>query len=270
MTAMSDREVYPYAPVVLVALELRHPTAEPLSRAAQVKIKQLLGKGLPLPRQATMTNIQATLGAVQPEVTTETAPQYVSRDRTMAVTFRSGAVIVETTRYARYERFREIVALAVEARQAVEPVAGIERLGLRYINEIRVPDVGDTLASWEPWVDRTLLGPAPVVDRLGFIAAQLQGVMILDGGDGKAIALRYGPRGGYAVDPEGSLKRPTPAPGPFFLLDIDSFWMPTDDVPEFDPKQLLTLGDELHEPVRTLFENLITERLREEVLRDAG
>jgi len=270
MTSMSDRQVYPNAPVVLLSLELRHPTAEPLSRAAQLKVKQLLGKRLPLPRQATMTSIQATLGAVQPEVTTETAPQYVSRDRTMAVTFRSGAVIVETTRYAQYERFRDVVALAVEARQAIDPVVGVERLGLRYINEIRVPDVGDTLASWEPWVDRTLLGPASVVDRLGFNTAQLQGVVMLDQDAGKAIVLRYGPRGGYAVDPEGSLKRPTPAPGPFFLLDIDSFWVPTDNVPELDPKELLTLGDELHQPVRTLFENLITERLREEVLRHGG
>jgi uncharacterized protein (TIGR04255 family) len=270
MTSMSDRELYPNAAVVLVALELRHPTAEPLSRAAQVRIKQLLGKRLPLPRTATMTNIQATLGAIQPEVTTEAAPQYVSRDRTMAVTFRSGSVIVETTRYVRYERFREVVALAVEARQAIEPVAGIERLGLRYINEIRVPDVGDTLASWEPWVDPTLLGPVSVVERLDFNAAQLQGIMLLDGNSGKATILRYGPRVGYAVDPEGSLKRPAPPPGPFFLLDIDSFWTPSDDIPELDPKEVLTLGDELHEPVRTLFENLITERLREEVLRDGG
>jgi uncharacterized protein (TIGR04255 family) len=267
---MVDREVYPNAPVVLVALELRHPTAEPLSRAAQVKMKQLLGRRLPLPRQATMTNIQATLGAVQPEVTTETAPQYVSRDRTMAVTFRSQAIIVETTRYARYERFRDVVALAVEARQAVEPVAGIERLGLRYINEIRVPDVEDRLTSWEPWVHQTLLGPAPVIERLGFNAAGLQGIVMLDQGAGKAIVLRYGPREGYAVDPHGSLKRPTPAPGPFFLLDIDSYWTPTDEIPELDPKELVTLGDELHEPVRTLFENFITERLRREVLRHGG
>jgi uncharacterized protein (TIGR04255 family) len=269
MTLMSDREVYPNAPVVLVALELRHPTADPLSRAAQMKVKQLLGKRLPLPRTATTTNIQATLGVAQPHVTTETAPQYVSRDRTMAVTFRSEAIIVETTRYVRYERFREMAALAVEARQAIEPVAGIERLGLRYINEIRVPNVGDTLASWASWVDPTLLGPTPVVDRLSFKAAQLQGVLMLDRDEGKAIVLRYGPRGGYAVDPEGSLKRPAPAPGPFFLLDIDSFWTPTDDIPELDPQALLTLGDELHEPVGTLFENLITERLRVEVLRHA-
>jgi len=34
---MTSREVYPNAPVVLVALELRHPAAEPLSRAAGTK-----------------------------------------------------------------------------------------------------------------------------------------------------------------------------------------------------------------------------------------
>jgi uncharacterized protein (TIGR04255 family) len=50
-------------------------------------------------------------------------------------------------------------------------------------------------------------------------------------------------------------------------MDIDSFWTPSRDVPEFDVKTLLTTCDELHAPVGKLFERLITERLREEVFR---
>ena len=81
------------------------------------------------------------------------------------------------------------------------------------------------------------------------------------------MALRYGPNEGYAVEPGGELKRPTPVPGPFFLLDIDSFWMPGEGDSEFDVDGLMAISDDLHTPVRELFENLITEELREEVLR---
>ena len=69
------------------------------------------------------------------------------------------------------------------------------------------------------------------------------------------------------MDPAGDLKRSTPAPGPYFLLDIDSFWTPSDDVPVFDEDKIVSVCDDLHSPVRDMFEGLITERLRQEVLR---
>jgi len=75
------------------------------------------------------------------------------------------------------------------------------------------------------------------------------------------------PRDGYAVDPGGELKRSAPVPGAFFLLDIDSYWTPSEGIPEFDVGQLLTTSEDLHAPVRRLFESLITDELREEVLR---
>lgn len=81
--------------------------------------------------------------------------------------------------------------------------------------------------------------------------------------------LRYGPREGFAVEPGGDLKRSTPTPGPFFLMDIDSFWAPSEGVPEFAVTALLATCDELHAPVRTWFERLVTDRLRAEVFRHA-
>ncbi|MFC2725538.1 MAG: TIGR04255 family protein, partial [Bifidobacterium dentium] len=62
------------------------------------------------------------------------------------------------------------------------------------------------------------------------------------------------------------LRRPLPSPGPLFKLDIDSYWQP-DDIPVFDPNRILAIADKLHDPVRSMFEGLITNRLRNEVLR---
>lgn len=265
---MDDREVYPNAPVVLVALEVRHPTAGPLTYAQRLKIKQRLGKQLPILKSGQLTMLQATVGATTvPEVSTEEFPKYFSRDNTIAVSIRSEAIIVETTRYVRWEHLRELTGKVLAARQEIDGVDGVERVGLRYIDEIRVPD--DTGEDWASWVDSTLLGPAPVGEPLGLRAAQWHGITVFESGPDRAVALRYGPREGYAVDPGGDLKRPAPAPGAFFLMDIDSFWTPSDGVPELDIEMLLTTCDELHAPVRSLFERLITDRLRKEVLRHA-
>lgn len=228
----------------------------------------MLGDVAPLLRETTLVNLNVQGPAAQPEVITETAPKFFSRDSTTAVTFRREAVVVETTKYERYERLRSIVGLALEARQSFDPVDGVDRVGLRYIDEIRVPDAGIDPMSWQPWINSSLLGPVTIGQSLGLTLEQLQGAASFAGGLGRSLVLRYGPREGYAVDPAGELKRTTSPPGPYFLLDIDSFWVTMDETPALEVDWMLGLCDELHSPVRTLFERLITDRLREEILRN--
>lgn len=269
---MPEGEVYPNAPVVLVALEVRHPPADPLTRAQRLTIKRQLTSHVPIMRTGELTRITAVQAAGAPaasaEVRVEEFPRYFSRDNTMAVAVRAGSLVVETTRYVGWEQLRALVAEVLEARQEVGGVDGAERVGLRYVNEIRVP--GEPVHDWAPWIDPTLLGAAPIGEELGLPARQWQGTTVLATGPDRTVVLRYGPREGFAVDPAGELKRSTPTPGSFFLMDIDSFWTPSDGVPEFDVKKLLTTCDELHAPVRKLFERLVTDRLREEVLRHVG
>lgn len=267
MSSVMEREVYPSAPVVLVALEVRHPGVDPMGAAAIARAKKILAGVTPLQEPQTISGITIT-PAGPPTQTVETAQRFSSRDRSTAVTFRSSAVVVETTRYGQYEDLREVIELALQAREAAGAVDGVLRVGLRYIDEIRVPGE-DGLLGWAEWVDRSLLGPGPLAAEHGLSAAQWQGLAVFDGTAGAQLVLRYGPGEGYAVDPGGELRRPAPAPGPFFLMDIDNFWVP-DPVPNFDVPALLQRCDDLHKPVRALFESLITEKLRKEVLRHVG
>ncbi len=267
---MKKREVYPNPAVVLVALEVRHPAAEVMSPGALAKVKKTLSNDVPLLRETTLVNLNLQ-GASNgpPEVITEVAPKFFSRDGGTAVTFRKEALVVETTRYASYERLRELVGLAVRDRLAARPLDGVDRIGLRYIDEIRVPemDADGGTSAWAPWVDPSLLGPGALAPELGLAAAQFQGFAMFSAGPERTLALRYGPMHGYAVNPDGDLKRTTTPPGPYFLLDIDSYWTASSVTPEARNDWVLDVCDELHKPVRTLFERLITERLREEVLR---
>lgn len=271
MTSMDrEREVYPNAPVVLVALEVRHPTADAISPAQRLKIKRRLSAHVPIMRSGQLTQITAAMQTAgvpgsAPDLRIEEFPRYFSRDNTVAVSMRAEAVVIEATRYGRWEHLRELVAEVLDARQEVGGIDGVERVGLRYVDEIRVP--GEPVHDWAPWVDPTLLGPAPIGEELGLPVAQWQGIAVFTPGRDRTVVLRYGPRDGYAVDPGGELKRSIPTPGPFFLVDIDSFWTPGEGVPEFDIKTLLTTCDELHAPVRRIFERLVTDRLREEVFR---
>lgn len=257
--------MYPHAPLVLVVVEVRHPAAEPLTSAQRLTIKQDLGGQLPILKSGQLTTVQATLGATAgSEVRTEEFPRYVSRDNTTVASVRSESLVVETTRYNGWEDLRELVTCALRARQEVNGVDGVERIGLRYINEIRVP--GDTEENWSPWLDAALVGSVLSGEQIGLRAVQWQGITVYASAPDQTVTLRHGARDGYAVEPGGVLKRPIPAPGPFFLIDIDSYWTPSEGTPEFDVDRILASCDELHGPVRSLFEGLITDRLRQEVL----
>jgi uncharacterized protein (TIGR04255 family) len=140
----------------------------------------------------------------------------------------------------------------------------VERVGLRYIDEIRVFTNGET--NWSDWIVAPLLGPPSSMIDLPL--NQWQGVGIYGSQPGEMLVFRYGPRLGFAVDPTSDLRRPRPSDGgAFFLIDIDNFWTPDGEVPEFDRDMLVSRCDQLHGPVRRLFEAVITDRLRDEVLR---
>lgn len=269
MSGMASREIYPNAPVALVVVELRHPAAPPCSPDQEAQLKQLVAKEFPLAQPLPSFTLRVGLGPNPgPQIAppaVEKPPRFTNRERTAAVTFRQEAVVVETTKHEGFHRLVQLVGLAVSARQRGAPVDGIERVGLRYIDEIRVP--GDEEIDWSQWIHPSLLGAAPVAAPLGLKMVQHQAVQTFEIDANRGMNFQYGPRQGQAVQ-TGPLVRPeVSATSPFFLMDIDSFWMASGQVPEFDPDAIVATCEEVHDPVNAFFENLITERLRADVLR---
>lgn len=269
---MREREVYPYAPIVLVAVEVRHSLCEPLGPSGLSRINRALANHLPLRSEVQNLTLAFQAGS-SPQAQGGTFPRWSSRDKRSAVTVRTDALMVETTDYHQYEKVREILELVLNARTASAGEVGVERVGLRYIDEIRVPtDDGDSGTTWSEWVHKSLLGPAPEVGgpqdlSAGLKLSQQQGFAMFLGEDDQALGLRYGPQAGHATESTPDLRRPMPPPGPYFLLDIDSFWQPSQIVPRLETDRVLGIADRLHTPVREIFESLISERLRKEVLR---
>lgn len=232
-----------------------------MTEAGYNTIRQRLREQWPL--QLPAQDITVDFGGSSPSPIVIEYRRFASRDRRTAIVIRPGATIVETVDYKGWDDLRLTLKIALDVRAEVSEPSGYERVGLRYIDEVRVPDDGDAI-DWAAWIHPSLLGGQPH-DGADLHLSDWQGMSTFQPTDGHTLVLRYGPRKGFAVEPSGPLKRSTSPTGPFFLLDIDSFWETSDSIPEFDPDELMTRCDNLHAPIRKLFEGLITDKLRKEV-----
>lgn len=268
---MRQREIYPNAPIVLMAIEVRHTQCAPLDRKQVGDMSERVRDLLPLPGEMNETSFAvqtSTDGPPTQHQVVSTFPRWTSRDKRTALSVRPDSLTIETTEYGSYNRIRELFNVALLARLAVAAPAGVERIGLRYIDEIRVPTENDKdMPEWEQWVDTSLLGPSHVGTQLNLEPMFNEGTCVFSGGSDRALVLRYGAQNDYVVQSTPDLRRPLPPPTPLFKLDIDSFWQAADEVPEFDTIFILHRADDLHDPVRDVFESVITDNLREKVLR---
>lgn len=269
---MLEDEIYPNAPIVDMVAEIRFSQCEPLDKIKLRGFTTALGERLPLLTEETeMLPVQLPSpdGQVEVPVTNEeTFPRWSSRDKRTVLTLRQNILSLETTDYLGYFDVRELLEKAVIALKRIMAPTGVTRIGLRYIDEIRVPSNGeDSQPRWEDWVNLSLLGPKTVSGHHGLMLLGNQGTAVFGGEEGTTLVLRYGAQDEYVIPSTPQLRRPMPSPGPLFKLDMDSFQTYDDYIPPFEVGDILETADLLHKPIKNVFEDLITERLREEVLR---
>lgn len=263
---------YPNAPLEFVAFEVRYPLAPALVQDAMLPQLQKAFYGwLPLVETVATAaaEIQAFMSAASlpMQAPTGMGVRFLSRDRHLSVSVSRDKLVVETTTYRGYSEFRQFIERALTALEKLDAaIPGISRIGLRYIDEVRVGRKVVKPGDWRPYVSPKLIGPL-------FVAGDsaepdlYQGLLQFDFGDGRRAVVRFGAMKGQAVGNAPLRRRSTSAGGPYFLLDTDSFWSAGDAVPEYSVQRVLELCDALHGPVRGLFEAAITDRLRREVLR---
>lgn len=267
MMVATDREVYPNAPLQYVACEVRFPFSTTL---ADESILPLLHRTfydwLPFiePGVETTVVVGPQGGVPSPSVRTV---RFLSRDRMQSVMLSGTQVVIETTNYERYELFRVSIERALAAIASMpNAIAAVSRIGLRYIDEIRVPKAIKRVADWHGYVAEGLIGPR-ALRAAGAVLSTSQGTLQFEVGTQKRLVMRYGAVVGQAVGNAPLRLRRGPEPGPYFLVDIDSFWTASEPLPHYILDDALGIADELHKPTRELFEASITERLRTEVLR---
>jgi uncharacterized protein (TIGR04255 family) len=259
-----NREIYPNAPLKLVAFELRFPQAPELARPPAQFDKEIK-RELPI------------LGPVPQHVTIELQPagpiatqhiggglRRLDRRRRRSIVLTPVNLTVETSSYTRFEEFRGFVAHALHALATSADIPASTRIGLRYIDEIDSKLLSEPV-RWDRYIAESLLG---AMTHFGTTPVELQTAAVFRPSAEDTVVLRYGIVNQPVVDPAGPLAIADSPAGEYFLIDIDSSWSaPADDLPEFDPDHVLGHLDRLHAPIREAFEASITKELREELLR---
>ena len=259
-------EPYANAPLVMVAMEVRFPLLPSQAlRAADRDLRSAVKPWLPLADSVTHTNFELGAGLSPPTVDRRRFPRFKSRDSTMALVVKDSALVIETTKYHGYSDFRETVERLIEVVSTELAPDGVTRVGLRFIDEIRIPAVVSLPGDWRGYIAPALL--AAVDDEFlpeGVTAQAWQGVVSYGTGTDQTLILRYGPGDGYATDPDsdGARRQVRNPPGPYFLLDSDSSWTANNLVPEFETSMMIDVMDRLHGPVSSIFKAACTDTLR--------
>ncbi len=221
---------------------------------------------LPIPEEEQIQTFPV-IGGKDGGVEAERRFRFLSRERTASAVVARNAITVETTDYQEFGDFRALVLTVADAVAAATNIVGIERIGLRYIDEVRVPDEIHDASDWQGWISDDVVGVLGVTD--GYTRDGLQTVVRIAGEDSTGVVLRYAAMVGDGVVGDGPLHRRAPAvSGPFFVIDTDSFRTSTGPAMEdFTHERIAAVLDVIHEPVGTLFHRAITDRLREEFRR---
>lgn len=253
------REVYAHAPLVFVTAEVRlgyEPGAN--DRRVHDAFAAAVRPDLPLLSMEQVTNWTAQLGGGQ---TQESMPQLraTNAERTVSVTLSANALSVAVVRYDHFDNFRKLLSGALDALVSVLPQTRCTRVGLRYLDEIRVPGVSSS-RDWAGWLNVGLLAPLSLLPDLP--AEGLSGQLLFHLEQGRTL-FRWGDvEGSTVLNQQSPLQVQQPPVSRFFVLDMDSFWEP--ETPAvLDKEDTLDKFDHLHEPSGRIFQASITERTRE-------
>jgi uncharacterized protein (TIGR04255 family) len=257
-----NREVFREAPLALVAAEIRFTDVARLrQQQTRDEVTIALEQRFPFAEPLRQTDVNLR-PAGRPQIQDRVGVVLKNATSTETLTIMSKSLTYETTAYTHFDELLDGLSLACDTLVAAKVRPAVRRVGLRYVNEVRVPEPITDARQWSRWIDRRLIGQL-VVGSDDVPATMTQSVSTFDLGEGRGLnfrcaALNQGP----IVVPE-FLKRPPIESGPFFVLDFDGFHDLTggEAVPLNSETVRETLSA-LHMPCGTAFQRSITDEAR--------
>jgi uncharacterized protein (TIGR04255 family) len=247
---------------MLVAFELRFTTIPGLESSRWEDVYEQIRESFPIVGPPPRVALQ--LGPGRAEQTVQ-GVRLLDRERSRSVVLYDESVIVETSAYVRFEELLELIETVLSALHRAASIPAVQRVGLRYIDEITVPE---TSHDWSRYIDESLL--CPLGKFAEFSPGAYSGTLELRAGEQRTVTLNYGVFNEPVVNPDGALRIPKSPEGAYFLIDLDSFWSaPLAEFPEFQIQQVLQKCEQLHDPIRQIFEQSITDDLRSHMRGDS-
>ncbi|WP_167546308.1 TIGR04255 family protein [Streptomyces zinciresistens] len=258
------REVYSNAPLALVTAEVRYPYAPRLRQAETLdRIQLALEDELPIRKTEQRATLEFTFDSgIKKKQSTEVY-RYLNRSSTRSAVISTEAFTIETTRYSDFPDFLALMLKVATAIADATIIPAIERVGIRYIDEIRVPEEIKDASQWGNWVAPTLL--PQLNPGIGPLKSS-QGVSLFETGDSTCLQFQYAAVDGAPIVGNAPLRRTHfPDAGKFFVLDFDSYWQCStpEDSKVFTTQFLEETLTRLHQPTGRMFQAAITDRLRD-------
>lgn len=257
-----NREVFPRSPLALVAAEIRFTDAARLRQQTTLDMVTIAMEGL-FPFAEPLNQTDLNFGpAMPPQVQQRTGVVLKDASSTASLTLMSNALTYETTAYTEFSGLIEAVTAACRALVDANVRPALQRVGLRYIDEIRVPAQVTDVRGWAPWIDQRLLAHlAAGPDEVPVTATQ--GLTTYDLGDRRWLNFQYAALNQVPVVSPRFLRREVFPAGPFFVLDFDGYQDFTGDVPTaLAPEVVSTCLAAVHTPAGAAFQRSITDDAR--------
>ena len=175
---------------------------------------------------------------------------FFTEDKTRHLALCSEYIMLEERRYEGYDVLRDIFLDVLDAVSNQYSGIKLRRLGMRYINEIKLPeaDAGPGLGAdfWGKYVNPSLLGGLRFAANDGALARHMCTTELNYGTDRATI--RYGI---FNSDyPKPNQKRE-------FIIDVDTYSLTV-----MAPEAVASKLDEYHQAACSVFETAITDALR--------
>jgi len=139
--------------------------------------------------------------------------QFYIRDDSWVVTLAKDFLALETSKYSRWEEFRDLTELALKALSEVYEPAYFTRIGLRYRNVIDRKRLGLGDAEWRTLIEDFVLGHLARTETSGSIMEQHSKYLLKLNEDGDLVRMEYG-QVTYTTGDPGNL---------LYLLDHDFY-----------------------------------------------
>ena len=236
------RRFYATNSLRLVVCQLRFPVMHRFDEpGALARFQDVLGERYP--RSAPEQQIMIA-GMGPPSAAALQFWRFQGVDDGWSVAIARDFVSLETTAYEQYEEFRERLAEVLDATLALG-VSRRERLGLRYVDEIRHPEAKRP-ADWRRFVNEKLLGMVGGGELGDDVIQALQEIRLRE--EDGTLAIRHGYLGAEVAGGD-----------PFYLLDLDYY----DERPaSLEASSVLAQLDAYHRVMHNVWETAITDDLR--------
>ena len=235
-------------PVVAVIAEVRFTEAPRLRQQATLDAVAIAIEGrFPVTEPLTGVNLGVVLR---------------NPDSTESLTLTAATLSYETTYYTGLDAIDTAIAAGCQALTAARVIPGLQRIGLRNIDEIRVPQPPTDARGWSRWIDSSLLGPLAVAPE-HVPSRGIQGVAAFDLGGRAGLNVQFAAFAtGSAMLPQ-HLRRQPFRPGPFFGLDLDGFYeFGNEDFVRLDADVVTDILARLDAPIGAVFDHAITDEAR--------